>query len=83
MIIERRMTGGEHRMDLNELKTPEDLAIEWGLTARRVQFLCQEGRIEGAVKKGRQWLLPSDAKKPERLKTGPKAGSHKAGMSDR
>ena len=59
-------------MNINDLKTPEDLAIEWGLTARRVQYLCQEGRIEGAVKKGRQWLLPADAKKPERQKSGPK-----------
>ena len=59
-------------MNINDLKTPEDLALEWGLTARRVQYLCQEGRIEGAVKKGRQWLLPADAKKPERQKSGPK-----------
>ena len=59
-------------MNINDLKTPEDLALEWGLTARRVQYLCQEGRIEDAVKKGRQWLLPADAKKPERQKSGPK-----------
>ena len=59
-------------MNINDLKTPEDLALEWGLTARWVQYLCREGRIEGAVKKGRQWLLPADAKKPERQKSGPK-----------
>ena len=59
-------------MNINDLKTPEDLALEWGLTARRVQYLCREGRIEGAVKKGRQWLLPADTKKPERQKSGPK-----------
>ena len=59
-------------MNINDLKTPEDLALEWGLTARRVQYLCREGRIEGAVKKGRQWLLPADAKKPARQKSGPK-----------
>jgi len=63
---------GEITMNINDLKTPEDLAIEWGLTVRRVQYLCQEGRIEGAVKKGRQWLLPADAKRPERQKSGPK-----------
>lgn len=63
---------GEITMNIKDLKTPEDLAVEWGLTVRRVQYLCQEGRIEGAVKKGRQWLLPADAKRPERQKSGPK-----------
>lgn len=62
-------------MDLNDLKTPEDLALEWGLTARRVQILCKEGRIKGAVKKGRQWLLPAEVERPERRKSGPKKES--------
>lgn len=62
-------------MDLNELKTPEDLALEWGLTARRVQILCKEGRLKGAVKKGRQWLLPAEVGRPERRKSGPKKES--------
>ena len=60
-------------MNIKDLKTPEDLALEWGLTVRRIQFMCQQGRIEGAVKKGRQWLIPSDVVRPKRLKTGPKA----------
>ena len=59
-------------MDLNDLKTPEDLAIEWGLTSRRVQIMCKEGRIKGAVKKGRQWLIPAEVKRPELLNRGPK-----------
>ena len=72
MLGRAKFGEGEITMNINDLKTPEDLANEWGLTVRRVQYLCQEGRIEGAVKKGRQWLLPADVKKPERLKTGPK-----------
>ena len=39
---------------------------------RQVLLLCKEGRIEGAYKKGRSWVLPVDAQKPidNRIKTG-------------
>ena len=37
---------------------------KWGITKRRIQVLCVEGRIEGAIKKGKTWLIPSDAIKP-------------------
>jgi hypothetical protein len=59
-------------MNINELKTPEDLAVEWNLSLRRVQVMFKEGQIEGAVKKGNQWLAPNDVKRPARRKTGPK-----------
>ena len=59
-------------MDISELKTPEDLAVEWNLSLRRIQVMCKEGQIKGAVKKGNQWLLPTDVKRPARKKTGPK-----------
>ncbi|MBR3244254.1 MAG: DNA-binding protein [Parasporobacterium sp.] len=59
-------------MNIDELKTPEDLALEWGISSRRVEILCKEGRIEGAVKKGHQWLIPENAKRPARRKSGPK-----------
>ena len=36
----------------------------WGISQRRVAILCEEGRITGAVKAGRTWLMPADAKKP-------------------
>ena len=36
----------------------------WGISQRRVAILCEEGRIIGAVKAGRTWLMPTDAKKP-------------------
>ena len=66
-------------MNNNEGKTVEEMAEEWNLTIRRVQILCKEGRLEGAVKKGHQWLIPSDAKKPDRLRSGPKAREKMAG----
>ena len=47
-----------------EYLTTSEVAANWGITARRVQILCKEGRVDGAVFKG-IWLIPSDAKKPE------------------
>ena len=45
---------------------------KWGLSARRINTFCLEGRIDGAVKFGNTWAIPEDAKKPkdERIKTG-------------
>ena len=51
-------------MRLDYLTTIE-VAKLWHITPRRISTLCTEGRIEGAVKKGNTWLIPSDAKKPE------------------
>ena len=49
-------------------KTVNQLAEEWGITTRRIQVLCSEGRIEGADRIGRMWLIPEDAKKPVDLR---------------
>ena len=47
-----------------EYLTTSEVGKVWGISARRVQILCKEGRIDGAINKG-IWLIPSDAKKPE------------------
>ena len=47
-----------------EYLTTSEIAKIWGITARRVQILCKEGRIEGAINKG-IWLIPDNAEKPE------------------
>lgn len=36
----------------------------WKVNERRVRLLLQEGRIPGAMKVGKSWLIPSDAQKP-------------------
>ena len=36
----------------------------WEVGVRRVQLLCKEGKIAGAVRFGRDWMIPKDAKKP-------------------
>lgn len=41
-----------------------EAAAKWGITARRVQKLCESERISGAVKFSRVWLIPKDAEKP-------------------
>lgn len=33
-------------------------AEKTGLTSRRIQQMCKEGKIPGAVKKGKEWLIP-------------------------
>ncbi|WP_027437132.1 hypothetical protein [Lachnospira multipara] len=57
---------------MKEYKKISDLAKEWGMSERRINTLCLQGRIVGAEKFGNVWAIPSDAKKPkdERIKTG-------------
>ena len=45
---------------------------KWGISVRRIQVLCSEGRIPGAMKIGSYWAIPADAEKPkdERIKSG-------------
>ena len=42
----------------------DEAAKKWGLGIRRVQILCAGGKIEGAVRFGRDWMIPKDAAKP-------------------
>jgi Fic family protein len=36
----------------------------WKISDRRIRVLCNEGRVEGAIKIGRSWLIPFDVAKP-------------------
>ena len=40
-------------------------ADKWGITARRIQVLCTEGRIPVSVKIGSFWAITADAEKPK------------------
>lgn len=42
------------------------IAKLWGLSERSVRNYCAEGRISGATLIGKTWMIPSDAKKPNR-----------------
>ena len=50
-------------MELN-IMTSQQAAERWGITDRQVQSLCSQGKIEGATKLGRAWLIPKDTPKP-------------------
>lgn len=44
--------------------TTKEAAKQWGISDRRVLQYCNAGRIEGAIKKGNLWLIPSNTIKP-------------------
>ena len=51
----------------------QDTAKKWRLSERSVRNYCAEGRVPGALLKGKTWQIPENAAKPSRLnKTGPK-----------
>lgn len=41
-----------------------EAAEKWSISDRRVRILCQQGKIDGAFRNGRAWLIPVDALKP-------------------
>lgn len=47
-----------------EYLTTVEMSERWNITSRRIGVLCAEGRIEGAIKKGKTWLIPDAAEKP-------------------
>lgn len=44
--------------------TIKEASEKWGVTPRRVNYYCTDGRIPGAVKMAGVWLIPKDAAKP-------------------
>ncbi len=41
-----------------------EAAYRWGVSKRRVNQYCAEGRIPGTSRFGRSWAIPEDAEKP-------------------
>ena len=41
-----------------------EAAEKWGISHRRVNVLCNEGRITGAQRAGSRWIIPDDAETP-------------------
>ena len=50
--------------------TTKEASEKWDITERRINVLCKEGRISGAYKENKRWIIPADAVKPadKRLK---------------
>ena len=49
---------------MNNTMTVKEAAKLWDISERRVMILCKEGKIDGATKKGRSWVIPANAQKP-------------------
>jgi len=49
---------------MSDVMSVRDAAKLWNLTERRVTALCNAGRLEGAVKEGKSWAIPSNTAKP-------------------
>ena len=47
--------------------TVSEIAKKWKISERSVRNYCQQGRVKGAVIKGKTWIIPEDAKKPDRV----------------
>ena len=41
-----------------------EMSYRWGVSERRVNQYCTQGRIPGAERFGRSWAIPIDAQKP-------------------
>lgn len=50
----------------------KEAAACWNITERRVATLCKDGKIVGAEKQGKRWMIPADTQKPvdQRIRTG-------------
>lgn len=47
-----------------DLMTAKEASEKWGITVRRVQVLCDNGKITSATKLGNMWVMPKDTPKP-------------------
>ena len=47
-----------------DFMTVADAAKKWDLTVQRVSALCRGGRIEGAKKNKKSWIIPVNAERP-------------------
>lgn len=68
------MSAGGSDMDYMTLREASE---KWGISPRQINYYCSEGRIPGAEKMGRVWLIPKDAKKPIDRRFQKKSGEDK------
>ena len=55
---------------MSKYMTTKEVSEKWGITERRINVLCKEGRISGAYKENNRWFIPNNVSKPvdKRLK---------------
>jgi len=47
-----------------EYMTTQEAAKLWGVKTRRVQALCENGKVKNATRLGHVWAIPVDTPKP-------------------
>lgn len=57
---------------MQKYMTIKEASEKWGIGDKRINTLCLEGRVNGAMKFGRKWAIPRSATKPNdvRIKSG-------------
>lgn len=55
-----------------------EAAEKWGISARRVRLLCEQGRIAGVERKGNLYMIPDDAVQPVDARTYAKSTMRKS-----
>jgi len=41
-----------------------EVSEKWGISPRRLQTMCAAGKVQGAIRFGKAWMIPKDAQKP-------------------
>lgn len=62
---------------MNYMKVSE-AAAKWGISARRVRLLCEQGRIAGVERKGNLYMIPEYAEQPVDARTYAKTSVKKS-----
>jgi len=47
-----------------EWMTAKEAATTWGISPRRTQILCGQGKVSGAQRLGNMWVIPKGMPKP-------------------
>ncbi len=47
-----------------EYRNVAEVAKQWGISPRRLQTLCAAGKIQGATRFGKAWMIPKNTEKP-------------------
>lgn len=55
-----------------------EAAAKWGISARRVRLLCEQGRIAGVERKGNLYMIPEDTERPIDARTYAKTSLKKS-----
>lgn len=62
VILMAEYNSGENTME--RMMSIKEIAQRWGISERRINELCRNGRIPGAMKEGKCWKIPASAEKP-------------------